>query len=179
MSQQHHQPDDELAALQSIGLADEVVLRLPASLTAAYREAVAAAITAYVQPTAPPPSLRARLLERVANFEKLKPAAEVRTYDEGWRASGIPGIDLKLLFKDQATGRTTTLVRMAPGASYPSHFHHDDEQCLVLKGDVRWADQVFHEGDFVVTRKDSTHPRLGSATGNLLLIIAGHTEFVD
>lgn len=169
---------EELAALQALGTSSDVRERIPRELRGAFEEAAAAAIAAYVRPVAPPASLRARLLERVANFEAMKPAAEVRAYDEAWRPSGVEGVDLKLLFRDEAANRTTVLVRMAPGARYPVHRHHDDEQCLVLKGDIGWRDQIYREGDFVVTSRDSTHPEIWSEGGNLLLIVAGHNEFV-
>lgn len=170
---------EELAAIQALSLAEEVQFRLPKDRVAAFREAAAAAIASYVKPAAPPPSLRDRLMKRVANFEAQKPVADVRAYDDGWRPSGVEGVDLKLLFRDQQADRTTVLVRMAPGARYPVHRHDDDEQCLVIKGDVRWRDQVYREGDFVVTARNSTHPQLWSEGGNLLLIVAGHNEFVS
>jgi hypothetical protein len=43
---------------------------------------------------------------------------------------------------------------------------------------VRWGDLVYEEGDFVVMAKESTHPRVHSVRGNLLLIMAGHNELV-
>lgn len=169
---------EELAALQAIGLAEEVRERIRPELRGAYEEAAAAAIASYVTPVRPPAALRDRLMARVANFEALKPTAEVRVYDEGWRPSGVEGVDVKMLYRDEPANRSTMLVRMAAGSRYPMHRHHDDEQCLVVRGDICWRDQVYREGDFVVTGRDSTHPELWTENGNLLLIVAGHHEFI-
>jgi len=141
--------------------------------------AEAAALLAESVPrTTPSTAARSRLMSRVAAWEALKPLADVRPYDGLWINGGAPGVDIRRLFRDKATGRTTMLVRMEPGVSFPAHYHHDDEQCYILKGDVRWGDLVYEEGDFVAMSKNTTHPVIHSAGGNLLLIIAGNNEFV-
>jgi anti-sigma factor ChrR (cupin superfamily) len=169
---------EENAALAALGLLSARELaKSPVELVDQMKEA--AALLAETVPAVPPaPSIKSKLMERVSNFEALKPLADVRRYDDQWVHSGVPGIDLKTLFKDVKSGRTTMLVRMEPGASLPSHRHGDDEQCLVLKGDVRWGELVYEEGDFVVMANETTHPRIHSVHGNLLLIVAGHNEFV-
>jgi anti-sigma factor ChrR (cupin superfamily) len=167
----------EAAALAALDLVSTEPGNPPAELVHALRES-AALIAETVPPVAPPPSLKARLMSRVANYQTLKPIADVRQDDGVWRPAGVPGIDIKPLFKDQATGRTTMLVRMQPGARLPAHRHHDDEQCLVLRGDVRWRDIVYEEGDFVVMGRESDHPEIHSMNGNLLLLIAGRNEYI-
>jgi anti-sigma factor ChrR (cupin superfamily) len=114
----------------------------------------------------------------VSDYEALKPASEVRTFDGGWRATGLPGIEFKPLYHDQKSGMYTNLVRMEPGALYPRHIHYDDEQCLVIKGDVRWGEARYLEGDFVATRAGVVHDTLETDAGNVLLIISGHNEFL-
>ena len=130
-----------------------------------------------LDPVSPAPDLKTRLLTRVAQYEQLKPLADVRRNDESWVHSGMPGIDIKQLFKEKETGRATYLLRMEPGARLPGHFHHDAEQCLVLKGDIAWGDIVYEEGDFIVMGKGTHHPEIHTVNGNLLLLISGHTEF--
>jgi anti-sigma factor ChrR (cupin superfamily) len=66
---------------------------------------------------------------------------------------------------------------MQPGASLPAHRHHDDEQCLVLRGDIRWRELVYEEGDFIVMGRDTEHPEVSSLNGNLLLLVAGHNDY--
>lgn len=140
-------------------------------------EALAALLPHIVEPVAPPASLKQRLMTGVASYETLKPLADVRSYDSGWAGSGVPGVEIKRLFHDAHTGRTTLLLRMEPGARFPAHLHHDDEQCMVLRGDIGWGELVYREGDFVVMGKATTHPEIHTVEGNLLLIVAGKNEF--
>jgi anti-sigma factor ChrR (cupin superfamily) len=131
-----------------------------------------------VAPVAPGAAVKGRLMSRVAAWQSLKPLADLHPYDSPWMHGGAPGVEIRQLFRDGQTGRSTMLVRMEPGATFPAHHHADDEQCYVLKGDIRWGDVVYEEGDFVVMAKNTTHPEIRSVTGNLLLIIAGKNEFV-
>ncbi len=131
-----------------------------------------------VLPVTPAEAVRNRLMTRVADWNSLKPLADVRPYDSPWLDGGAPGVEIRQLFRDRQTGRTTMLVRMEAGAVFPAHHHADDEQCYVLRGDIRWGNVVYKEGDFVVMARDTTHPELRSEAGNLLLIIAGTNEFV-
>jgi len=142
-----------------------------------FREA-AALVAETVDPVPPAAGLRERLLHGVAAYESLKPLADVRSHDETWADSGIPGVDVKILFRDRKSRRTTMLLRMAPGSALPVHHHHDDEQCLVVSGDVRWGELVYRTGDFVVMGKDTTHPSVSTVGGNILLLVAGHNEYV-
>jgi anti-sigma factor ChrR (cupin superfamily) len=143
-------------------------------------ESVAAAtlMAEATAPVVPPPGLKARLLARVGAYESVKPIADVRRNESAWLPYEVPGVDVKPLFTDRDTGRTTVLLRMAPGTRLPAHHHHDVEQCLILKGDVRFGELVYEEGDFVVMDKNTVHPEIHSISGTLLLLVAGQTEFL-
>jgi len=169
---------EEAAALAALDLTLDEASKAPQELVIALREAASIIAESLIPPVAPPPSLRDRLMTRVADYETLKPIADVRPYDTAWVSAGAPGVDIKTLFRDKSTGRTTMLIRMQPGARLPSHHHHDDEQCLVVRGDVRWRDIVYEEGDFVVMGRESDHPEIHTVNGNLLLIIAGRNEYI-
>ncbi|HTS65961.1 MAG TPA: cupin domain-containing protein [Candidatus Acidoferrales bacterium] len=129
-------------------------------------------------PAAPAPSVKSRLMTRVAAYEQVKPIADVRDNEPHWMPYGAPAVEVKQLFRDATTGRTTVLIRMGAGARLPAHHHHDIEQCLVIKGDVRFGELVYEEGDFVVMGKDTDHPDIHSVHGNVLLLVAGRTEFL-
>jgi anti-sigma factor ChrR (cupin superfamily) len=167
----------ESAALAALDLAPpSEAASVPRRLVAEMREA-AWLLAESLMPLAPAPSLKSRLLSRVAQFEQLKPLADVRRNEEHWVSAGMPGVDIKQLFQEDESGRSTYLLRMQPGVSIPSHFHHDTEQCLVLKGDIGWGDLVYEEGDFIVMGKGTKHPEIRTVHGNLLLLISGRTEF--
>ena len=170
-----------LAALDFLSPAESAALarHLGARQLLADEREVAALLGSVVPLVAPPPGLRDRLMRRVADYQELKPASEVRTFDGGWRTTGLPGIDFKPLYHDRKSGMFTQLVRMEPGARYPQHMHYDDEQCLVLQGDVRWGESRYLQGDFVTTSAGVLHQTLETDAGNVLLIISGHNEFVE
>lgn len=168
----------ETAALAALDLASpSEAASAPKHLVAEMREA-AWLLAGTVTPVAPAPSLKDRVLARVAQFEQLKPLADVRRNEEYWVSGGMPGVEIKPLFQDEETGRSTYLLRMQPGVRLPAHYHHDAEQCLVLKGDIGWGDLVYEEGDFIVMGKGTKHPEIHTVNGNLLLLMSGRTEFV-
>lgn len=141
--------------------------------------AEAASLLAESTVSSPPAaSIKSRLMARVAAYQTVKPIADVRRNEPTWAPSGAPGVDIKQLFNDDVTGRTTVLLRMAPGARFPAHRHHDVEQCLVVTGDIRFGELVYEEGDFVVMGKHTDHPEIHTVNGNVLLLVAGHTEFL-
>jgi len=167
----------ESAAMAALDLASpSEAASVPKHLVADMREA-AWLLAENLTPIAPAPALKSRLLSRIAQFEQLKPLADVRRNEEHWASTGMAGVDIKQLFLEAESGRSTYLLRMQPGVSLPAHFHHDTEQCLVLKGDIGWGDLVYEEGDFIVMGKHTKHPEIRTINGNLLLLISGRTDF--
>ena len=124
------------------------------------------------------PAVKDKLMARIAAEAEYRPAVCIRAAQGDWVASEVPGVAIKPLYHDRDRGLSTVLVRMDPGTNYPSHKHYDAEQCLVLEGDLRWEDLEYRAGDFVVARAGSIHPRLTTEHGTLLLIVAGHNEFL-
>ena len=59
-----------------------------------------------------------------------------------WQATRFPGIEIKVLMEDAATGLQTVLTRMAPGTTLTEHEHVELEQSWVLEGRL-----VDHEGE--------------------------------
>jgi anti-sigma factor ChrR (cupin superfamily) len=51
-----------------------------------------------------------------------------------WQKTRYPGIEIKTLLFDRASGLVTSLTRMAPGAVLPDHEHVRIEQTFVLEG---------------------------------------------
>ena len=60
----------------------------------------------------------------------------VNVADLPWHPTPFPGIDQKILLRDEARGLVTALVRMAPGSRLPLHEHADVEQTYVLEGSL-------------------------------------------
>ena len=101
----------------------------------------------------PRKELKKKILEKASGEthmeSDLDPEAFIlRASDAKWVTTNIPGIEFKILYKDE-DGRTMLIARFAPGASLPSHRRLGTEECLVLSGDF-WADgHKLGAGDFI------------------------------
>ncbi len=123
-------------------------------------------------PVAPPPGLRDRLMQQVAQEANTsdEPAAEpvvapqaetdfiyIREHEGIWQDLG-PGMSTKILYVDPATNRRTAIFRMAPGTYLPPHQHLAVEELLVLEGDCHVApDRVLRAGDYFRAPAGSRH----------------------
>ncbi len=147
--------------------------------------AVAGLLGASVAPVAPPVSLRATLLERIAaeqNSEGANSTNEavdsspdegltfVRSTDDLWQ-DVAPGVRVKPLSFDKAQGRMTALARMAPQSNYAAHRHTAPEEFYVLEGSCFCGGQMLHEGDYHRAEAGTVHYETSSETGCLMLII--------
>ncbi len=123
-----------------------------------------------LEETAPPPSLRARVLDRISAPE---PGMHVIREGEGrWRPTPFRGVTSKTLYFDRETAMATNLLRMEPGATYPAHHHTAVEQCLVLEGDVRQGGVEMKTGDYSRNDAGSDHGVISTINGCLLLLVS-------
>ncbi|MGQ0674549.1 MAG: cupin domain-containing protein [Rhodospirillales bacterium] len=75
-----------------------------------------------------------------------------------WHPTAFPGIEQKVLLRDEERGLQTLLIRMAPGARLPLHEHADVEQTYVLEGSL--ADDEGNDitaGNFIWRPKGHRH----------------------
>ncbi len=93
-----------------------------------------------------------------------------------WEQTGVAGVEVKQLFVDQARNYVTMLVRMAPGASYPSHRHGGFEECYVLEGDLAVGDTVLFSGDYQRAEGGSVHGLQSTQNGCLLFIVSSQYD---
>lgn len=133
-------------------------------------QSTVAALPFLASEVAPPPRLRARLLESIgAPPAPVEPAMGegilVRANDTAWKRSPMPGVEMRSLY-----GQKTMLVRMAPKSSIPAHGHGEAEQCLVLEGSVTSDGVTAYAGDYTYMPAGSSHHPLYSEAGCLLLI---------
>lgn len=130
----------------------------------------ASALALTLDPVAPPPALKARLLARIA--DEAKPGLRALRKDAvAWCATPVAGVDFAELFYDESARVATMLVRMAPGAEYPAHHHDAVEQCLILEGDLERDSRRFTKGDFIWGEPSSEDPVIRTSAGALLLIL--------
>jgi anti-sigma factor ChrR (cupin superfamily) len=74
-----------------------------------------------------------------------------------WTDTPNPGMKVKILYHDPATGLLTMLSKLAPGAGIPEHTHEDLEQTFVLEGALVDDEGACTAGNFVIRAKGSRH----------------------
>ncbi len=105
------------------------------------------------------------------------PPLIIRRAEEGqWAETGFEGVAYKKLFSDHETGYSTMLLRMAPGARFPSHRHAGYEECYVLQGDAGSGEVELFAGDYQRMIGGTTHQTLHTKHGCLLLLVASENN---
>lgn len=183
---------ETLAALYAAGALDaqeaaDVEARIEAgdsALEAAVRahDRTVEALMDDVAPRMPDPRIKASLLARVA----LTPSdsdgiQEQRAADADWQPVVIDGITwegvaARVLHVDEAAGRITTLLKLDPGGEIPEHVHHQDEECFVVSGDLRFGESSYAAGDYFRAPAGSLHERQWTETGCTCLVTTSLTN---
>jgi hypothetical protein len=86
-----------------------------------------------------------------------------------WRAMR-PGVALKVLQRDPATGMASYLVRYDPGARVDRHPQGSVEECMLVSGDLRIDDVDMRPGDWQVALPGGEHGPLTSRDGALVFV---------
>jgi len=74
----------------------------------------------------------------------------IRGADVPWiPMSQAPGVEVKVLYQDEATGVFTGLFRIPPGGVVPDHVHRALEQTYVLQGSFGDEEGMAGPGDFI------------------------------
>jgi anti-sigma factor ChrR (cupin superfamily) len=136
--------DDAMAAELTVAIA-------PAELAAGDRDRMRARIMARIQAEAPPLTFTIR-------------ATEMR-----WVTVG-PGVEVKVLRMDRERNDQTVLIRMARGSIVVGHRHTQEEECLILEGEVYIGDYHLSQGDMHVARPGARHEPIRAPHGALLMI---------
>jgi anti-sigma factor ChrR (cupin superfamily) len=87
-----------------------------------------------------------------------------------WQPSQFEKIQMKVLYRDDAAGEMTVLLKWEPGAVLPFHKHPEIEQSFVLEGSFYDHDGICKAGQFVWRRPGSLH-ETRSDEGCLLLAV--------
>jgi anti-sigma factor ChrR (cupin superfamily) len=119
-------------------------------------------------PAQPPGDLWAKIESRIASAGLPGPVT-VRATEGEWQPMA-DGVECKVLWQNAALGRQSLLVRITPGATYESHYHTQDEECVVLAGDLSFGSHLLNAGDYHLAQKGGTHPPCSSKAGCLLYI---------
>lgn len=112
--------------------------------------------------------LRARLLDRArASRAAADRFVNVRRDEGKWRPL-VKGVRVKMLCEGARS--RSVLVELEAGAALPAHCHHEDEECVVLRGDAQIGDLQVRQGDHHFAPAASRHGRVSSRSGALLYL---------
>jgi quercetin dioxygenase-like cupin family protein len=192
-------PADELenlAALAALDLLDEAELTAFESMAENDAEAqallsrhrqTAAMLLDAAKPLQPPPILRDRLLARLPgaaqtvrpNEFSLQPGIWiVRSGEQPWEETGIPGIRRKRLHFDAKRQYASNLVSMKAGSVYPKHWHADLEELYMLSGEVRLSGQTLGIGDYCRADPGTFHDPVIATTDCVFIAFASSKDQV-
>ncbi len=123
---------------------------------------------------------RQELAKRIAGESGVPPVAAtaIRWVEPEWKRVA-PGIECKLLATDTQRDRISMLVRLAPGTSYPSHTHADEEQLYLLDGELRIDQLTLLPGDCYFASAGTSDARVFSETGCTCLLITSPSDTLN
>jgi quercetin dioxygenase-like cupin family protein len=135
---------------------------------AAVVEAIAGALAPAELTAVDRESLHARIMARI---EREAPADTftIRAQEMHWVTVG-PGVEVKVLRVDRERNDQTVLIRMQPGAVVVGHRHTQEEECLILEGEVFIGGYRLSQGDMHVARPGARHGPIRAPGGALLMI---------
>lgn len=74
-----------------------------------------------------------------------------------WKPTPTPGIDMKVLLRDERSGLLTALFRWEPGTELGLHEHVEIEQTYVLEGSIVDEEGEVRAGDYVWRPRGNRH----------------------
>lgn len=74
-----------------------------------------------------------------------------------WEPTPYPGVEWKVLLRDEESGLLTALFKWAPGSELPLHEHTEIEQTFVLEGSIEDEEGEVTAGNFVWRPAGSRH----------------------
>jgi anti-sigma factor ChrR (cupin superfamily) len=94
----------------------------------------------------------------------------VRENELPWADLGVPGVRMKVLHKDEATGAMGVLTQIEAGCSIPAHWHlKADETVFVVEGDFVENGVSYGPGSYFVGKARTTHGPHSTVRGCIVL----------
>jgi anti-sigma factor ChrR (cupin superfamily) len=120
----------------------------------------------------PMTSLQGRLALRIAKETGKQPVLPpAQQWSEPEWEQVAPGIECKLLATDTGRHRVSMLVRLAPGASYPTHTHAGVEELHLLDGELWIDERKLVPGDYNYGAPGAVDQRVWSDTGCTCVLV--------
>src|SRR5262245_46642306 len=128
-----------------------------------------------IEPVAPPPELRRRILDAIRTTPQN--SRTVRSDEGPWKTLPFPGVRMKTLTVDDERNTATILLWLDPGSRLPAHDHHGDEQSYVISGSCRIGGVSLRQGDFHRAAAGSRHGDVVSDEGCVLLLVVDAEDY--
>jgi hypothetical protein len=143
----------------------------------------------HLQPVAPDPAVRARLLRTVSGPDRLSlfferaaglldltveavRAVFTRIDDATAWEPGLPGMHMiHFAAGPQLATADAGFVRLQPGMSFPRHRHLGPEVTLVLEGAMRCGDRVYGPGEVLEMAEGSVHEYSAAPERDLVVLV--------
>ena len=109
-------------------------------------------------------TMRERLLKRIRGTQGL---TTIQSGEGEWEPFS-PKVMIKVLRRDVHT--QSYLLKLEPGAVVLPHVHGEDEECMVLEGEVRIGDLVAKAGAYHLAPRGVPHEPITTETGALLFL---------
>src|SRR5262245_43315678 len=144
-----------------------------------FDEMIAVALACAADHESPRPVVQQRLLARIA--EPAAPAGFAFRFghDDAWLPHPVPGIRMKVLALNAASGYATLLLDVAPGTTFPSHHHGGAEECYVISGSLRTCGREMRAGDFLHADAGTDHGELTTDTGCRVLLVVPPEDYMS
>ena len=137
-------------------------------LEAEMLERLAAAIAPLELSQADRASMHDRIIARVSEAPPAR-TYTVRINEGAWMLAG-PGVEVKVLRMDRQQNSQTVMIRMQPGSQIVPHRHNQEEECLVLEGEILIGEHRVGQGDMHIAEPGARHPPIFAPRGALLCI---------
>lgn len=129
---------------------------------------------------APRPEVRERLMVQVRADVTTPPAGFVFSMAsrDQWLPHPVPGIRMRVLAMNRASGYATLLLDVSPGTRFPAHHHTGAEECYVLSGTVYTLGRRMDAGDFLHADAGTDHGELWTDVGCQVLLVVPPEEYM-
>lgn len=135
--------------------------------------------------TSPPSYVKTSIMAQIREQQTLSKPAPLPQFtylynnddESGWLPHEYEGVWVKNLAKDTDRNYAMMLMKMAPGAVYPSHNHTGSEQCYVLEGTANVQGHILNAGDFHHAEAGSHHGAISTETGTKLLLVVALEDY--
>ena len=96
-----------------------------------------------------------------------------------FRQTRYPGVSIHFYYSDRQSGHAAVMIRMEPGASYPSHRHRGAEEVLILSGGFRDQNGSYRAGEFARFEDGSHHHPVALDEGEPCVFFAIAQEGIE